>query len=600
MNSIKLLLSSLLQFLKLYWKEIILFGVVLTFILCFVFWFVGQERTIYMYDYANYHKMFVEFGEKFAFSRRATLSWLIESIRNYEYNLLHTLFLFPFYYFFGDSRISFISAVSVIYAFPTIILFSLLVKKLASLNLVDNQSETENYSKIKKGNYSLILIPTIFLSLFPAFWNPTITGFPDVGGVGVIFFILILYFRKPLLKQNIFELIFIGLLLSFLILFRRWYAYWVVGFFVAATVYELLNYNWQNRNLRELSFIFRNIGIIGFTAVSSFFIIATPIALKMLTTDYSDLYSGYRTGFSPLVAFVFIGISLLAICLIGVIYSFFDKKLKPYSIFGIILFVTTYFLFTRTQDIHPQHLYWVISILGIYGAVLLCKLYQRLNKTISKAAFILILTLFGSLNFGAAFIPKVGEYLGSGKYFFVIVSTYPKIRNDLPQINELLKMLETKTNNSDKKVYVMTSSEIFSDDILKNGCDYFDPQFGELKKRILFTHQIDSRDGFPFPMLQSDYLVVTIPTNYLLVPDNHRVLGFLSEQIYAQKNIGNAFQKLDYNFRLDDGRDVYLYKKKRNFTEAELREISDIFVGFYPNKRENFEITDEMIKKLTN
>jgi ABC-type proline/glycine betaine transport system permease subunit len=204
MNSIKFLLSSLLQFLKLYWKEFILFGGVFTFILVFVFWFVGQEKTIYMYDYANYHKMFVEFGEKFAFSRRATLSWLIESIRNYEYNHLHTVFLFPFYYFFGDSRISFISSVSVIYAFPPIILFSLLVKTLVSLNLVENQSETENYSKINKSNYSLILIPTIFLALFPAYWNPTITGFPDVGGVGVIFFILILYFRKPLLKQNIF------------------------------------------------------------------------------------------------------------------------------------------------------------------------------------------------------------------------------------------------------------------------------------------------------------------------------------------------------------------------------------------------------------
>lgn len=204
-----------------------------------------------------------------------------------------------------------------------------------------------------------------------------------------------------------------------------------------------------------------------------------------------------------------------------------------------------------------------------------------------------------SVNFGVAFVPKVGENLGGLKFAFLIRPTHPKVRNDLQQINELLKILETKTNNSDKKIYVMTASEVFSDDTLKYGCDYFDSlQFSELKKRILFTHQMDSRDGFPFDMLNAHYLIVTIPTDYIYFPNDQRVLGFLSEQIYEQKNIGKAFQKLNYSFRLDDGRDVYLYEKTRKFTETELREISEMFVGFYPNKRENFEITDEMIKEL--
>lgn len=599
MQYLKLLFGSLLQFLKSYWKEFILFGCVFTFLLCFVFWFIGQEKTIYMYDYANYHRMFTNFGETFVYSKKAALYGLISSIRHHEYNLLQTVFLFPFYYLFGESRISFISAVAVIYSFPTIVLFSFLTKKIVGLTAINNETEIENSMENKTSQFGLTLIPTVFLALFPAFWNPIVLGFPDVGGVGVIFFIFILYFRKPLLKQSIFELILMGLMLSFLILFRRWYAYWVIGFFGASTVYELLYYNWQNRNLRELFFIFRNIGIIGFTAVTSFFIIAAPIAKKILFTDYSDLYAGYRQGNSPAIALIFFGPSLLLICLIGVVFSFLDKKLRPYTIFGVVLFVTAYILFTRTQDIHPHHLYWVISIFSIFGAVLLCRIYQRLTKTPAKVAFLLITTLFCAANFGSTFFPNVKSSLGFVRNFFPNFPIAPKIRTDFEQINALLGTLDNLTKNSDKKIYVLTASETLSDDTLRFGCDYFKPEFGELRGKILGTNQIDSRDGFPFQMLTAGYVVVTIPTDYLHIPNEQRVLGVLSEQLYLPKNIGNAYQRLNYDFKLDDGRNVYIYEKKRNFTESELQEISEIFLGFYPNKRKNFEIDSEMIRELS-
>jgi hypothetical protein len=166
-------------------------------------------------------------------------------------------------------------------------------------------------------------------------------------------------------------------------------------------------------------------------------------------------------------------------------------------------------------------------------------------------------------------------------------------------VHRLLNTLDELTKDSDRQVYVLSGSVTLNTDMLKNGCYYFNPEFRELDKKILRDSHIDKRDGFPFQMLQADYLVVTMPANYLQFPDGQRVVWFLSEQITYGENIGKAYKKMPYIFSLEDGRDVSIYRKTREFTENELREISNIFVGFYPNDREKFEITQNMIDEQT-
>ena len=40
--------------------------------------------------------------------------------------------------------------------------------------------------------------------------------------------------------------------------------------------------------------VIRNVTAAGLASVSVFLLVATPISIKMLTTNYSNIYSGYR------------------------------------------------------------------------------------------------------------------------------------------------------------------------------------------------------------------------------------------------------------------------------------------------------------------
>ena len=83
------------------------------------------------------------------------------------------------------------------------------------------------------------------------------------------------------------------------------------------------------------------------------------------------------------------------------------------------------------------------------------------------------------------------------------------------------------------------------------------------------------------------YMMVEIPSNVIL-----------AEQFLNRQTIGNAFVKLPDEFTLDDGRKVFIYRKERKFTSEELLKISQMFTEFYPNNKEKFEISPEMVKEF--
>jgi hypothetical protein len=168
-------------------------------------------------------------------------------------------------------------------ALPAAFLMALLVQRMSSA---------------KRSISSLVLATSIILTLHPL-WVPLLQGMPEVVGVVVIGGILLLHFGKPLAEQRLNYLLATGLLLCLLMLLRRWYAYWVVAFFPALAVAQGLDI-YQRHGLAWQQYIVtaRNATIIGLTFLIALFGVAPPFALKAITTDYSDIYSAYRTGIS--------------------------------------------------------------------------------------------------------------------------------------------------------------------------------------------------------------------------------------------------------------------------------------------------------------
>ncbi|MEP6903079.1 MAG: hypothetical protein ABJA66_15110 [Actinomycetota bacterium] len=499
----------------------------------------------------------------------------------------------PFYYVFGAGRLAYISSIAVTYAFSIIVFFPFLLRKITDFDF--------GSSKIEKLFFFTIGIIT--LGLLPQFWIPILLGYIDVAGVGVIFLILYFYFRKKLSEQSWKELIKIGLLLCLLVILRRWYAYWVVGFFAAMLAQETLIFFKDKTGIKTLKLSLKNILIIGSTSVLVFFALATQIAFKMLTTDYGDIYSAYRQNanifqdFEKLYAHF--GLITVSLCILGIVMMFAKKNLRRYALFLSVLFAVTFYLFTRTQDIDLQHYYWVISILVIFVAVFIIEFYKKLTNFSLKISFILIWLVVSLANFSIVFSSNAESYLHPLSFAFPKVRLYPKVRNDLEQIHQLLITLNDLTQNSDKKIYVLSSSISLNSSILINGCYQFETDLQNLKKNILISNDVDKRDGFPFQLYKSDYVVVADPPGFHLLPEDQKIIVILAEQFLSKQTIGNAYVKLPFEFTLDDGRQVFIYQKERKFTSEELLKISQMFNEYYPSNKEKFEISPEMIKEFS-
>ena len=151
----------------------------------------------------------------------------------------------------------------------------------------------------------------------------------------------------------------------------------------------------------------------------------------------------------------------------------------------------------------------------------------------------------------------------------------------------MVRILDNLAENDENLIYVLASSTILNDDILKhtfllNGYTSFN--------KIFTSFHFDKRDGFPQNFLYAKYIVVADPIQYHLRPEDQRIICILANQIINQKAIGLSFQKLPYKFNLDDNIKIHIYKKVKPQKKSDLANLSKLFMMYYPNNKEFFKI----------
>jgi hypothetical protein len=346
-----------------------LFSAVVSVLSLFVVWYVAQERFIYFWDYVGYHNLYISLGPRFDVSTWRALHFVFNTVRESDYNSLPVLFLMPFRFAFGPGRLAYLLSVAVTFVFPSIALFPYVVRKLARRGA--------SHSTFDEAG--LALLSVLGFALLPLLWAPVLLGSVDAGGLIIILLVLMLYFRADLVDQNFKSLVSMALLLCLLILYRRWYAYWVVGFFGAMAVCEGLKFATSRERRAHFSRIAINIFTLGGISSLSFLLIATPIARKMMTTNYRDIYSAYRSSHPLLHNFAALyehfGLLILVLAGLGIVLSGMNEKRRPVVYFLCIQFGVTFVLFTRTQDfaissrglfVGTQHFYWALATLALF------------------------------------------------------------------------------------------------------------------------------------------------------------------------------------------------------------------------------------------
>ncbi len=574
-------------------RRFFLFSAPFSLLTLFLIWYVGQERYIYFWDYQGYHSSYRFLGWQLADRPFQAVGSVIASIRKNDYNMLPTLFQMPAYFVLGPSRIAYILAIAASFAFPAIVFFTRL---MAAIHGGD--------ARTNKGNDLLLTLVAISVIAFcPQLWAPVLRGYVDVVGLNIIFIVLMLYFRHDLAEQTPRHLIALGFLLSLLILLRRWYAYWVVGFFCAMSVAALVSPLLDRTPMKTVQLRCQNILLIGATAVLSFFAIATPIAVEMLTTNYRDVYAAYRTGNSLFshVGYLceYFGIPFVVASVAGLLLMSAKERTRRIALFVAVQFAVTFILFTRTQDMGIHHFYWVSATLFLLTAFFLRECCSWLRTPLLKRTFVSGLIVAGVANFLSVFHPGVRDFFSPAIFAFPERYFYPLTRKDLDQVRNLLLTLDTLTRDSDGKIYVLTSSWTLNGDIARSGCHTFTPALVNLERNLLYTYDVDKREGFPLQFFQAQYVVVTNPVGYHLAPENQRVVGLLAEELLKGEGLGRSYERLPFAFALEDGSTATIYKKNTHFRANDLKRLSDTFVGLYPEYKEKFEIKSEIIRELS-
>jgi hypothetical protein len=561
------------------WKVLLFLSVVLC-VNIFVIYFIKQERYIYFWDWSFYCSQYQNLRNLFANDPINALQTLWNSIRNEDHNFLSVLFLMPFnFHLFGNDRLAYILAITNIFFLPSALLFIFLLRKIIPDNYETHQLVTP-------------LIIFINAILLPQFWIPILSGYYDIAGVFLILLILYLYRKESFEQQRVLNLLTIGFLLTFLILLRRFYAYWVVSFFMAVIIEKFIFTFQQHRfSFKHHFIIYRNLAIVSLISLLLFFSLAGPIAQRMLETNYADIYSAYKRGVSFFNFFRsfynYFGAFTVLIFITGIVQSIANKKTRYFALFLMIQFISIILLFTRVQDFDPHHYYLLIPAMVIFISLSVVMVYSHFNKKLYKFLFVSGYIVILLLNFSVVFIPKVfGNYTKTA-FWLPGIRHYPLVRNDLGEMDNLLKTLQNLSESNNDLIYVVSSSGILNDEILKNSCSLSKMN---ICNNILQSSHVDKRDGFPMQFLSAHYIVITDPIQYQFKPENQRVIGILADEVLQQNEMYSHYKKLPYGFSLDNNVRVYIYEKSKPYTGKELDRLSQTFISFYPGKKELFEI----------
>ena len=127
----------------------------------------------------------------------------------------------------------------------------------------------------------------ITLLMLPSMWYITVIGFIDVAGVVVALGCYYLYMTKVLNSRKYLKYILLGVMLAFIMIIRRYFAFFTVSFVTVMIIETIL----FSRKFKEL---FITLLSLGFVLVVLFYPFFTNILLK----DYGALYSSYKYSFA--------------------------------------------------------------------------------------------------------------------------------------------------------------------------------------------------------------------------------------------------------------------------------------------------------------
>ena len=471
--------------------------------LLYFFWALDRRSFVYIWDYFNYINKQYSTEAAFLQGPAAGFQYIFGSFAE-DYTNFITLFLdFPFCLSdrTGDS-FAFCQVFSVL---------PMLLVLLAGLTIKVGQMLRV------KNRFWYFLMGFSWCITFPFLRMSAMLGQPDWFGLifGFSILLLTLDFRFESLQPVRFCLLFAAT--AAIILSRRWYLYFVVGYYFAYAALVLVSSVRTARAGQKPQALMqvRNLVLFGLMSMVAMLILLWPMVRKILGFDYAGRYAYYNFGGIALeLAAQTLRIGLLNFILIGLGLWFAAKRRLPAlpCLAGAELLISL-LLFIRVQNSgsHQMLLFlpgWLLLFLT--GAAALAEGIQK-HREFKLFYWVFTLVFAVSVRCSPLTVVAMPGFLVDhfpleATKEFVRLDKLIYDRKDLPQIKAIANWIDTHCAEGELS-YMIPHDMLYCPDHFKNCLLPETP----INDKLAFGFSVPGTHNFPMQFFEAKYVLTADP-----------------------------------------------------------------------------------------
>lgn len=533
----------------------------------YFYWTLSSRTFIYVWDYANYLLKQYDAEAAFAQSAGAGLSYIFGSFAD-DYTSFITLFTeFPFCLtdHTGDA-----------YAFSQV--FCILPTLLALLaGLVVKVGQVLN---VRNRMYYFLFGITL-TAAYPFLRMSAVLGQPDWFGLIFAFAILLLTldFRFDALEPARFGLIFLAT--AAIILSRRWYLYFAVGYYFAYALLIVVSCARLAKGGEKAAALRRvkNLVLFGLVSVIAMLLLLWPMVSHILSYNYAGRYSYYNGGGLALETFYHLGrlgLFNLILIVLGLIFAA-KRHLPALPCLAGGELVVSFLLFTRVQNTWSHQFLLFLPgyfLLFLLGAAALAEGVER-HRAVKLAcwAFVLVLSLSvrcSPLTFLAmpGFVIEHFPIRIPATEYFISLDKPIYDRKDIGQIQAIADWIDTHCAEGEVS-YMIPHDMLYNPDHFKN-CRL--PE-APINDKLAFGFSVPGTHTFPTQFFEAKYVLTCDPFPQTFVNSGEMSSRF-NERFLAVRDQYFTFEQ---SFDMGNGTTFTIWKR----TAAPTREEVEYYLSAF-------------------
>ncbi len=526
--------------------------------LLYFFWALDRRSFVYIWDYFNYINKQYSAEAAFLQGPAAGFQYILGSFAE-DYTNFITLFLdFPFCLSdrTGDS-----------FAFCQVFsILPMLLVLLAGLTIKVGQMLRV------KHRFWYFLIGMTWMVTYPWLRMSAMLSQPDWFGLifGFSILLLTLDFRFESLQPLRFCLLFAAT--AAIILSRRWYLYFVVGYYFAYALLVLVSSVRIARAGQKPQALMqvRNLVLFGLMSMVAMLVLLWPMVRKILSYDYAGRYAYYNFGGLTLeLAAQALRIGLLNFILLGLGLWFAAKRRLPAlpCLAGAELLISL-LLFIRVQNTgsHQMLLFlpgWLLLFLT--GAAALA---EGIQKHRELKLFYWVFTLVFAVSVRCSPLTVVAMPGFVVDHFpleatreFVRLDKLTYDRKDLPQIKAIANWIDTHCAEGELS-YMIPHDMLYCPDHFKNCLLPETP----INDKLAFGFSVPGTHNFPMQFFEAKYVLTADPFPQTFVGSGE-LSHKLNERFLA---VREQYFALEATFDMGNGTTFTIWRRTAAPTRAEV------------------------------